>query len=105
MYHPRFVHKLALDIYILLLKLVHIVGVGILTENMVFQLVVMLLAMETQILYAVVVGLTVFIQILILRLVYFSFFLKFYFKNKYFIYLKDTSAAMVTPIHTILRFM
>jgi hypothetical protein len=73
MYHPRIVHSLAPDIFILQFKLVHIVGVGILTENMVFQLVVMLLAMETQILYAVVVGLTVFIQILILRLVYLFF--------------------------------
>jgi hypothetical protein len=60
MYHPRFVHKLALDIFILQFKLVHIVGVGILMENMVFQLVVMLLAMETQILSVVVVGLIVF---------------------------------------------
>jgi hypothetical protein len=59
MYHPRFVHKLALDIFILQFKLVHIVGVGILMENMVFQLVVMLLAMETQILSVVVVGLIV----------------------------------------------
>jgi hypothetical protein len=59
MYHHKFVHKLALDIFILQFKLVHIVGVGILMENMVFQLVVMLLAMETQILSVVVVGLIV----------------------------------------------
>jgi hypothetical protein len=69
MYHHKFVHELALDIYILLLRLVNIVGVAILMENMVFQLVVILLALEIQILFVVVVGQIVFIPILILRLV------------------------------------
>jgi hypothetical protein len=55
------VHKLAPDIFILQFKLVNIVGVAILMENMVFQLVVILLALEIQILFVVVVGLIVFL--------------------------------------------
>jgi hypothetical protein len=60
MYHHKFVHKLAPDIFILQFKLVNIVGVAILMENMVFQLVVILLASEIQILFVVVVGQIVF---------------------------------------------